>query len=159
MDALSWSSVWTAAVVVTMVVVLVRETIRPDLTLLGALCLLLLGGVVTPEEAFRGFSSPALVTIAALAVGAVGALQPTEAQRSIDVPLALEIATSTGTDPLPYAVAIAASAGFATPFGYQTNLMVMSAGGYRFADYLRAGLPLNGIVMTVAVLVIWLVWL
>lgn len=156
MDALSWSSVWTAAVVVTMVVVLVRETIRPDLTLLGALCLLLLGGVVMSEEPFRGFSSPALVTIAALAVGA---LQPTEAQRSIDVPLALEIATSTGTDPLPYAVAIAASAGFATPFGYQTNLMVMSAGGYRFADYLRAGLPLNGIVMTVAVLVIWLVWL
>ena len=57
------------------------------------------------------------------------------------------------------AVAIAASAGFATPFGYQTNLMVMSAGGYRFMDLVRAGLPLNLIVAVVALTAIWIVWL
>lgn len=83
------------------------------------------------------------------------------AAAALAVPVALEIAASVGGDPLPYAVAvaIAASAGFATPFGYQTNLMVMSPGGYRFADYVRAGLPLNGIVMAVALLVIWMVWM
>ena len=38
---------------------------------------------------------------------------------------------------------MAASASFASPLGYQTNLMVMGPGGYRFSDYVRAGLPLN----------------
>jgi di/tricarboxylate transporter len=52
-------------------------------------------------------------------------------------------------------VATAASAGFATSFGDQTNLMVTSVGGYRVADYLRAGLPLNGIVMAVALGGVW----
>lgn len=77
------------------------------------------------------------------------------------LPTALDVAGALGADPVPFAVivAIAASAGFATPFGYQTNLMVMSVGGYRFADYLRAGLPLNGIVMAVALWAVWLVWL
>ena len=57
------------------------------------------------------------------------------------------------------AVAIAASASFMTPVGYQTNLMVMSPGGYRFSDYLRSGAAVNLLVAVVAITMIWLVWL
>ena len=76
-------------------------------------------------------------------------------------PVALTAARDIGVDAMPFviAVAVAASAGFATPFGYQTNLMVMGPGGYTFRDFVRAGVPLNLIVMVVAVLVIWLKWL
>ena len=60
-------------------------------------------------------------------------------------PIALSIAAATGLDPRALAVAIAvtASSSFLTPLGYQTNTMVYGPGGYRFTDYLRAGIPLN----------------
>jgi di/tricarboxylate transporter len=62
--------------------------------------------------------------------------------------------------PLPFAIAImmAASASFATPIGYQTNLMVYGPGGYRFSDYLRAGIPMTVVTSLVAILIIPLVW-
>ena len=60
-------------------------------------------------------------------------------------PVAIGLADSVGVDarPLVVAVMIAASASFATPIGYQTNMMVYGPGGYRFSDFVRVGLPLN----------------
>jgi di/tricarboxylate transporter len=60
-------------------------------------------------------------------------------------PIAFSIAGTMGMDvePLVLAVMFGASMGFLTPFGYQTNLMVMNAGGYRFTDFVRLGLPLQ----------------
>jgi len=63
----------------------------------------------------------------------------------LTLPIAMAAATHLEVDALPFVfvVMMAASASFATPIGYQTNLMVYGAGGYRFADYLRFGLPLT----------------
>jgi di/tricarboxylate transporter len=61
------------------------------------------------------------------------------------VPIVLSItsAAQVNAEPFIMAVMMAASASFATPLGYQTNLMVMGPGGYRFSDYLKVGLPMN----------------
>ena len=63
----------------------------------------------------------------------------------IMTPVAIGIAGATGTDPrqLIVAVMFAASASFATPIGYQTNTMVYAAADYRFADFLKFGIPMN----------------
>jgi di/tricarboxylate transporter len=76
------------------------------------------------------------------------------------MPIALGLAAQLGLDPRPFAIAItiAASASFATPIGYQTNTYVYSAGGYRFADFLRIGLPLNVVYFIGAMVIIPLVW-
>ncbi len=63
-------------------------------------------------------------------------------------PIAIGLAQRMGVDPMPFVVAVifAANCSFATPFGYQTNLLVMAPGHYRFSDFVRAGLPLAFIV-------------
>ncbi|HET6654867.1 MAG TPA: SLC13 family permease [Gammaproteobacteria bacterium] len=75
-------------------------------------------------------------------------------------PLALATTGALGLDFRPFAVAItmAASASFATPIGYQTNLMVYGPGGYRFNDYVRFGLPLNLLLAVVALALIPIIW-
>ncbi len=75
-------------------------------------------------------------------------------------PIAIGLGHQIGIDPRPFVVAVmfAASASFATPIGYQTNTLVYTAGGYRFTDFLKIGLPLNLIMLAVAVLVIPLFW-
>lgn len=75
-------------------------------------------------------------------------------------PLAYAVAGSLGLNFMPFAIAItfAASASFATPIGYQTNLMVYGPGGYRFTDYIRFGLPLNILLGITALLIIPQVW-
>jgi di/tricarboxylate transporter len=68
------------------------------------------------------------------------------------IPVAVDTATRIGGEPFSFllAVTFAASAAFATPIGYQTNLMVYGPGGYRFTDYLRVGAPLQ-LILTVVV--------
>jgi di/tricarboxylate transporter len=75
-------------------------------------------------------------------------------------PIAAGIAGQLGLDPRPFVVAVmfAASASFATPIGYQTNTLVYNAGGYRFTDFIRIGLPMNIVVGIATVLAIPLFW-
>ena len=75
-------------------------------------------------------------------------------------PIAWQTATNLQVNPMPFAMAVtvAASCGFATPMGYQTNLMIYGPGGYKFTDYTRFGGPLNLIVMIVTVLLAPLIW-
>jgi len=69
----------------------------------------------------------------------------------IGTPIAIAIARDLGAPPEAFALAVLFGCNlcFATPIGYQTNLIVMSAAGYRFADFIRAGLPLT--VMMIAI--------
>jgi len=53
---------------------------------------------------------------------------------------------------------VAASASFITPIGYQTNLMVYGPGGYRFADYVRFGLPLSILVGALTIGLVPVIW-
>ncbi|MEM6971999.1 MAG: SLC13 family permease [Pseudomonadota bacterium] len=75
-------------------------------------------------------------------------------------PVAIAIAAALGADPRPFVVAVmvAASASFATPIGYQTNTLVYAAGGYRFTDYMRLGVPMNLMTGVIAALVIPMIW-
>ncbi len=75
-------------------------------------------------------------------------------------PIAIGAALSAGLDPKPFVVAVmlAGSASFATPIGYQTNTFVYQAGGYRFTDFLRIGLPMNVLALLVSVFLIPLFW-
>lgn len=78
----------------------------------------------------------------------------------IYTPVAIQLALKLGHDPRPFVVAVMFSAtlAFATPVGYQTNMMVYGPGGYKFSDFTRVGLPLNIIVMLVASALIPLIW-
>ena len=75
-------------------------------------------------------------------------------------PIALSAAHHMNVDVMPFAITImvAASASFITPIGYQTNLMVYNAGGYRFMDFVRIGLPLTLLVGLVTVGLVPLIW-
>jgi di/tricarboxylate transporter len=82
------------------------------------------------------------------------------ASAALLVPVAIHTARLLDVQPEPFlvAVAIAASTSFATPMGYQTNLMVYSPGGYRFADFMRVGLPLNFLFWAFSSLAIPFIW-
>ncbi len=75
-------------------------------------------------------------------------------------PVVISIAATLDVDPRPFIVAVmfGASASFSTPIGYQTNTYVYGAGGYRFSDFTKVGLPLNLILWGVAVFFIPRIW-
>ncbi len=82
------------------------------------------------------------------------------AAAALMLPIGLEVANSLHLDPIGFAVlvAIAASASFITPIGYQTNLIVYGPGGYKFKDYIKIGVPLSFLVMITSITVIYFVW-
>ena len=75
-------------------------------------------------------------------------------------PVALSTALNFNIDvrPMAMTVTIAAAASFATPIGYQTNLMVYSPGGYKFSDYLRVGIPLQTLIGIFAIALIYFIY-
>jgi di/tricarboxylate transporter len=94
-----------------------------------------LGGIVPPV---------AMITALMLLMAIVTNFVSNNAAAIIGTPVAVAMATALGTDPRPFVLAVlfGCNISYATPMGYQTNLLVMSAAGYRFKDFVRAGLPL-----------------
>lgn len=156
--------------------------------------LLVLVGVISADEAYRGFRPEILFLIAGMVViglslevtglarlisnGMVAVARPigplfalavlyavtlilTEflsnaAVAVLITPIAVSLAHSLGVNPRPFLVCVmlAASAAFATPFGYQTNVLVYQLGGYNYMDFVRVGVPLNLLTWLVGVAVV-----
>ncbi len=76
------------------------------------------------------------------------------------VPIVVKMANELDVSSRPFVmgVAVAASAAFALPMGYQTHMMIYGPGGYRFSDFLRVGIPLNFICWIVSCLLIPMIW-
>lgn len=82
------------------------------------------------------------------------------AAAALGIPIALATAQALDANAMPYimTVAYAASASFLTPYGYQTNLMVYTPGGYRFLDYIKMGLPVSLVYGTTVIMLVPLVF-
>jgi di/tricarboxylate transporter len=105
--------------------------------------------------------SPWLALIAVYAITSVFTELITNNGAAVLVfPIAEATAQGLGVSLWPFVavVMVGASASFATPIGYQTNLMVYGPGGYRFLDYLRIGGPLNVILGVIAIILAPLIW-
>ena len=129
--------------------------LRPEILMLIAGMVVI--GIAMEESGLAGAASSGLVSIVepmgpllALAIFYGATLFLTELLSNATVavlfaPLAVALAESLSVSPRPFLVAVmmAASAAFATPFGYQTNVLVYQMGGYSYMDFVRVGLPLN----------------
>ncbi len=108
----------------------------------------------------REWGPVAVLALIYLLTSALTEIISNNAAAILVTPIAVGLAQQVGVDPRPFAMAVlfAASASFATPIGYQANTFVYSAGGYRFMDFVRIGLPLNLLMWGAAVLVIPAFW-
>jgi di/tricarboxylate transporter len=117
--------------------------------------------IVTTLAPWLGDLPPfVLVWVIYLITSVLTELVSNNAVAVVITPVAIGLGTAIGVDPRPLVIAvmIAASASFATPIGYQTNMLVYGPGGYRFTDFMKIGIPLNlslGIVVSLVIPLIW----
>jgi di/tricarboxylate transporter len=108
----------------------------------------------------EGFSPAVVLTLLIIVTMTLSDVMNNTATAVIAAPIAIEIATMLNVNPDPFlmGVAVAASSAFLTPIGHKNNTLIMGPGGYRFGDYWRMGLPLEILVVSVAVPSILYVW-
>jgi len=104
-------------------------------------------------DLFGSFGTVGIVLGVVLSTTIMTEVITNNAAAAVIFPIAISVATASGLDPrmMAIAVAVTASSSFLTPLGYQTNTMVYGPGGYRFVDFLRAGIPVNIAVVTTIV--------
>jgi len=107
-----------------------------------------------------GFSAVTVLVIVLIVTMMMTDVLNNAATAVVMAPIAATIAERLGVsaDPFLMAVAVAASCAFLTPIGHQNNALILGPGGYRFGDYWRMGLPLDILVIAVAVPTILVVW-
>ena len=109
---------------------------------------------------FRGQSPAVILSAFILLTSICTHLLSNNATAVLLIPIGISVALTLGVSPKPFIIGICfgASACFATPIGYQTNLLVYGPGGYRFVDYLKLGMPLNFLVWAMASLCVPIIW-
>ena len=114
---------------------------------------LLASGMLMGVEQFGPYGALALILVV---TWILTELMSNNAAAALSFPIALGVAQKTGLDPLPFVMAVlyGASCSFMTPYGYQTNLMIMSPGRYSLRDFLRAGLPIALVFQAVALIAV-----
>lgn len=105
---------------------------------------------------FGGLGQTGILVAAVVATIALTELITNNAAALLMFPIALGVAPEAGVDPrgMAVAIAIAASASFLTPIGYQTNTMVYGPGGYRISDYFKVGLPMTALAVAAIVVLV-----
>ena len=93
----------------------------------------------------EGLPPPVILSAFMLLMTVMTNIVSNNAAAAIGTPIAISIASELGVSSEPFILAVlfGANMSFATPYGYQTNLLVMTAGGYKFGDFLRVGIPLT----------------
>jgi di/tricarboxylate transporter len=138
---LTWNEAWNA--IDTRLALVIVASLALGMALVGT------GAAAWIARAFvfliEGLPGPielcALLLLAALLTEVV----TNNAIAVIGTPIAISVANELGLPPVPFVLAVlfGANMSYLTPIGYQTNLLVMSAGAYRFSDFFRGGLPLQ----------------
>ncbi|OUS20665.1 dATP pyrophosphohydrolase [Litorivita pollutaquae] len=107
-----------------------------------------------------GLPGPVIIWAIYLLTSVLTELVSNNAVAVVLTPIAIGLADALGFDarPLVVAVMVAASASFATPIGYQTNMLVYGPGGYKFTDFMRVGIPLNLSIGILSAAIIPLIW-
>lgn len=122
----------------------------------GAMKLLVEGAI----DHIRPLGPVVILAIVYLLTSILTEIVTNNAVAIVMTPVVIGLAEGLGLDARPFVAAVmfAASASFATPIGYQTNTFVYAAGGYRFNDFLKIGVPMNLLMWAVAVIVIPFFW-
>ena len=109
---------------------------------------------------FSGSSAVVVLTVLMIVTMTLSDVMNNTATAVIAAPIAIDLADNLGVsaDPFLMCVAVAASCAFLTPIGHKNNTLIMGPGGYHFRDYWRMGLPLEILVIAVAVPTILWAW-
>ena len=118
---------------------------------------LIAGGIVSVTEGFGHVTVLAVLLVTTMFLSDV---INNNATAVLMAPIAITVADRVGAaaDPYLMAVAIGASCAFLSPIGHQSNTLVMEPGGYKFGDYWRVGLPLEVVIVAVALPMILWIW-
>ena len=138
---LTWEEAWSAIDTQLVLVIVASLALGTALTVTGAAESVAMRLV----DLTRELPPPLIMSILLLTTALLTEVVTNNAVAVIATPIAMAIAAELGIDPLPFVLAVifGANMSYLTPIGYQTNLLVMGAGGYRFTDFFRAGLPLQ----------------
>jgi di/tricarboxylate transporter len=139
------------------IVIIASSLVISDVMVQTGAAGLLAGGMLLGVERFGPYGALAMILVM---TWILTELMSNNAAAALSFPVALGVAQQTGLDPLPFVMAVlyGASCSFMTPYGYQTNLMIMSPGRYTLKDFVRAGLPIALVFQAVALVTLPLVF-